>query len=238
MQAAREGGLSVRVRFPLDDIDAVFQDRSGLEANGEVLLTDRDGHPLTRARYAIAAGQRVLGASMAPCLAGSVGQAFGPDYHGAPAISGFRPAPIVGGGCIVANLQYADALVPIHRLGEWFIFASIGFILAGAVISLVVARAVPRSRSLRLAASARALEAGEFEQRAPVAGRVGSSTAWAGAVEACLPQSVGDLVRREHEGAADEAEAAGSARRTISLRWFLTNCERRSTRSSGGRRSC
>ena len=203
MQADREG-LVVRVRFPLDDINAIFQDRSGLEANGEVFLTDRDGHLLTQARYPIDPGQQVISASLQPCLGGSGGEALGSDYHGASAISGYRPAPAVGGGCIVANLQYADALVPIHRLGQWFIFASIGFIVAGAIISIVVARAVTKPIA-RLAASARALEAGSFEQPVPIAGP--SEVRQLGRALSSMSQSVGDLVRREHE-ARVAAEAA------------------------------
>ena len=204
MQAAR-GRLTLRVRFPLDDIDAIFQDRSGLESNGEVLLTDRQGRLLTSARYAIEQG-RVLGAPLESCLGGAVGEALAPDYRGAEVISGFRPVPAVD-GCIVANLQYAEALVPIRRLGRLFILASFTFILAGGAISLIVARAATRPIA-RLAASARALEAGQFDHPVPVAGP--SEVRQLGRALSRMAQSLGNLVGREH----DARVVAESANRT------------------------
>ena len=63
MQAVR-GLLALRVRLPLDDIDALFQDRSGLEANGEVFLTDSEGRLLTPARYP---SSRISACSMDRC---------------------------------------------------------------------------------------------------------------------------------------------------------------------------
>jgi signal transduction histidine kinase/CheY-like chemotaxis protein len=203
MQAAR-GRVRLGVQFPLDDIDAIFQDRSGLEANGEVFLTDRQGQLLTLARYPIDPAQPVLNAPLRPCLEGAAGQALSPDYHGTDVLSGFRPVPAIGGGCIVANLQYADALLPIHRLGRLFGFASLGCILAGAIISLVVARAATRPIA-RLAASARALEAGQFGQPVPIAGP--TEVRQLGRALSSMAQSVGQLVEREHE-ARVAAEAA------------------------------
>ena len=119
-------------------------------------------------------------------------------------MSGFRPVPAIGGGCIVANLQYAEALVPIQRLGRLFVIASVGFILAGAVVSLVVARAATKPIA-RLAASAKALEAGQFGQPVPVAGP--SEVRQLGRALSSMAKSVGSLVQREQE-ARMVAEAA------------------------------
>ncbi|MES1254990.1 MAG: ATP-binding protein [Acidobacteriota bacterium] len=206
MQAVRER-LTLRVRVALDDIDALFQDRSGLEANGEVFLADADGRLLTHTRYPVPAGQSVLDGPVRSCLSGATGDALAPDYRGTAVMSGFRPVPAIGGGCIVANVQYADALVPIQRLGRLFAFASMGFVLAGAVVSLVVARAVTKPIA-RLAASARALEAGQFGQPVPVAGP--SEVRQLARALSSMAQSVGSLVQREH----DARLAAEAANRT------------------------
>jgi signal transduction histidine kinase len=203
MQSAR-GRVRLGVQFPLDDINAIFQDRSGLEANGEVFLTDRQGRLLTLARYPVAPEQQVLETALRPCLEGATGQTVAPDYHGTEVLSGFRPVPAIGGGCIVANLQYADALLPIQRLGRLFAFAALGFILAGAIISLIVARAATRPLA-RLAASARVLEAGQFGQPVPIEGP--TEVRQLGSALSSMARSVGQLVEREHE-ARVAAEAA------------------------------
>ena len=39
--------LVVHVEFDLDDVNAIFADRAGLESNGEAFLTDNDGYRLT-----------------------------------------------------------------------------------------------------------------------------------------------------------------------------------------------
>jgi signal transduction histidine kinase/ActR/RegA family two-component response regulator len=195
MHAAR-GLLALRVQRPLDDIERVFKDRSGLEANGEVFLTDGQGHFLTRPRYPIDPARPVLDTAVRPCLAGGAGQVVALDYHGGVVLTGFRPVPAVGGGCVVANLQYADVVLPIHRLGRLFVFASLAIILVGAVISLVVARAASKPIA-RLAASARALEAGKFGQPVPIAGP--SEVRQLGRALSSMAQSVGSLVEREHQ---------------------------------------
>jgi diguanylate cyclase len=194
MQVAR-GRLVLRVQFSLDDIEAIFRDRSGLEAGGEVFLTDEEGRPLTPLRYAIEPGHRVLEAPLKPCLAGTVGNVLATDYRGAEVMSGFRPIPAVGGGCIVANLQYAEALVPIHRLGRVLIFAAIGFIFIGVIVSLIVARAATQPIA-RLAASARALELGHFDHAVPISGP--SEVQQLGRALSSMAHSLSELVQREH----------------------------------------
>jgi signal transduction histidine kinase/CheY-like chemotaxis protein len=206
MQAVR-GLLMLRVRVPIDDIDALFQDRSGLEAKGEVFLTDSEGRLLTLARYPLVRTRGVLDGPLQPCLVGNVGETLAPDYNGVQVMSGFRPVPSIGGGCIVANLQYAEALVPIQRLGRLFVIASLGFVFAGAVVSLVVARAATKPIA-RLAASAKALEAGQFGQPVPVAGP--SEVRQLGRALSSMAESVGNLVQREQEARV----VAESANRT------------------------
>jgi signal transduction histidine kinase/ActR/RegA family two-component response regulator len=192
---AERGLLTLRARFPLDEIDVIFQDRSGLEANGEVLLANSDGRPLTRPRYQVDPQQSVLPASLQQCLAGTAGQTVALDYHGVEVLTGFRPVSALGGGCIVANVQYADFLVPIRRLGRLFLWASGGLILAGLGISLLIARAVTKPIA-KLAASARTLEAGQFDQAVPVGGP--AEVQQLGRALSSMARSVGDLVEREH----------------------------------------
>src|SRR3954468_3630909 len=41
--------LSVHTEFAIDDVNAIFEDRAGLESGGEAFLTDMDGYRLTSA---------------------------------------------------------------------------------------------------------------------------------------------------------------------------------------------
>jgi signal transduction histidine kinase/ActR/RegA family two-component response regulator len=203
MQAKRDR-LLMRVQFPLDDIAAIFQDRSGLEPHGEVLLTDRRGARLT----ALGDDQaQTPGEALQQCLAGQVIEVHRADAHGVDAISAFRPVAATG-GCAVVNQPYTDVLVPIHQLGKRFLVAFASFIAVGVVLCLVVASAATTPLA-RLAASARELEAGHFDSRVPVGGP--TEVRQLGRAISSMAKAVGELVQREHE-ARLEAEMANRAK--------------------------
>jgi signal transduction histidine kinase/ActR/RegA family two-component response regulator len=210
---ARRGRLSVRARFPLGDLVPIFRDRSGLNANGEVLLVNEKGAPMTPLRYqTAAAGERVPAmTSIQRCLAGESGEILTRDYRGAMVISAFRPAPAIGGGCIVANLQYSDALVPINRLGRTFMYAAAAFILVGIALSFVVSHAIAKPIA-RLAGSAHAMQEGRFDQ--PI--RAGGPTEVRQLARAftTMARSIGDLVHRE-QAARMKAEEASRLKDTF-----------------------
>jgi signal transduction histidine kinase len=126
------------------------------------------------------------------------------DYRGVDVISGLRPSPVIGGGCIVANVQYAEATLPVERLGWLLGWASALIGLVGGFVSMVVAGYVTRPLD-RLAATARALGAGHFDQEVPVSGP--SEVRQLGTTLAPMAASIRDLVRSEQR-ARREAEAA------------------------------
>jgi signal transduction histidine kinase/CheY-like chemotaxis protein len=205
MEAARQH-LVLRVRLVLDDVDAIFQDRSGLEANGEIYFTDARGARLTtRDPRSV---QTALSGPLQACLSAATAPIRVVDDSGVDIIRAFRPVPAIGGGCVVANLQHADALVPIHQLGRRFILGSIGFMVLGAIVSLGVARTATKPIA-RLAEAARELEAGRFDRPVPVAGP--SEVRQLGRALSSMARSLGDLVQREHD-ARLQAETANRAK--------------------------
>ena len=202
---AQRGRLDLHTRFSLGDLEPIFQDRSGLRENGEVLLVDAHGVSLMPVRYQTQAAPSDL-RTMKPvqqCLAGGGGEMLTRDYRDTMVISGFRPTPVISGGCIVANLQYSDALVPIRRLGRTFMYASVGFVLLAIVLSLMVSHAIAKPIA-RLAASARAIQEGRFDQL--VRGGGPAEVRQLARTFATMALSIGDLVQREHT-ARLEAEA-------------------------------
>ena len=205
MRAAR-GRLAIRVRFPIDDLSAIFQDRSGLDASGEVFLTDQRGLAADTGKFAEAmpAG---LGRATQPCLVGTADQLHVND-DGTNVIAAFRPVPALGGGCIVARVPYAEALVPIRQLGRRFVLGSLAFILLGAIFSLVLARTATKPIR-RLADTARSLEAGRFDGAVPISGP--TEIRQLGSALSSMARSVGELVHREH-AARLQAEAANGTK--------------------------
>ena len=207
---AQHGRLALRARFSLGDLDPIFQDRSGLRENGEVLFADARGAALTPVRYpdrSTLGGLRSM-TSVQQCLAGESGEMRTPDYRDTMVISGFRPATVVGGGCIVANLQYSDVLVPIRRLGRTFTYAAIAFVALGVALSFMVSHAIAKPIT-RLAASARAMQEGRFDQPTGVGGP--TEVLQLARAFSSMSQSIGDLVRREQAARLD-AEAASRSK--------------------------
>jgi signal transduction histidine kinase len=200
------GRLAIRVRFPIDDLSPIFQDRSGLDASGDVFLTDQHGQPLIpgSSGEAMPAG---LGRATLPCLAGTADQLHVND-DGTNVIAAFRPVPALGGGCIVARVPYAEALVPIRQLGRRFVLGSLAFIMLGAIFSLVLARTATKPIR-RLAETARSLEAGRFDAAVPISGP--TEIRQLGSALSNMARSVGELVHREH-AARLQAEAANGTK--------------------------
>ena len=206
----RNGRLALRARFSLGDIEPIFQDRTGLRENGEVLFADAGGAALTALRYPEPPARPGLQSmeSLQRCLAGDSGVMRTPDYRDTMVISGFRPATVLGGGCIIANLQYSDVLVPIGRLGRTFTYAAIAFVALGVALSFMVSHAIAKPIT-RLAASARGMQEGRFDQPTDVGGP--TEVLQLARAFSSMSRSIGDLVQRE-QAARLEAEAASRSK--------------------------
>jgi signal transduction histidine kinase/ActR/RegA family two-component response regulator len=145
MQATRQQ-MSVRAAYPLADLASTFVDRSGLKSKGELLLTEASG------RVIMPIGDQGDRATLPPALLPTVRQcaAAPPDadagaellalLEGKGVIAGVRPIPAIGEGCIVARLDYEEALAPIHRLARIVVIASFTVIALAGLLSLIIAR--------------------------------------------------------------------------------------------------
>ena len=191
---AQHGRLTLRARFSLGDLEPIFQDRSGLRENGEVLFTDARGAALTSVRYPVQPIVSDLRSmkSVQQCLEGESGEMRTADYRDTMVISGFRPATVVGGGCIVANMQYSDVLVPIGRLGRTFTYAAMGFVALAIALSFMASHAIAKPIA-RLAASARAMQEGRFGQPTSVSGP--TEVLQLARAFSSMSRSIGDLVQ-------------------------------------------
>jgi signal transduction histidine kinase/ActR/RegA family two-component response regulator len=201
MRATR-GDLSVEEQFDLDDINGIFQDRAGLEVNGETFLTDSFGYRLTSEKYAAPSAFPVDMQTVRQCLNGGAQARLTTDYRGIDVISGVRPS--IAGGCIVANVTYDDTTLPLRRLGTMMLYAAAVLGLLGGMVSAIVAGLVTRPIH-RLAEAARSLADGNLDAPVPVAGA--SEVRQLSKTLSNMATSIRDLVRRE-QSLRMEAEAA------------------------------
>jgi signal transduction histidine kinase len=164
MQATRQE-LAVRAVFPLSDLVSTFIDRSGLKTRGELLLTDGTG------RVIVPLGAQGEKATVPPALLSAVRQCAAspqpddPDMgvelilgsEGKGLLAGVRPVSAIGDGCIIARLDYEEALAPMHRLGRIVVIASITVIVLSVLLSLIIARGADQAQQeheARIAAEA------------------------------------------------------------------------------------
>lgn len=202
--AADMDDLDVHAEFSLDDVNAVFADRAGLESNGEAFLTDADGYRLTAAGRAKPEQARVPIPGVTPCIGGAAQATRSIDDRGVPVIAGLLPATALGGGCIVANVSYDDATAPVRRLGRLLAYASGLVGLIGGVVSVLIATIATRPLK-RLAAAATKLGDGALDTRVPVEGP--SEMRQLGQTLSRMAASIRELVGRERHARKGAEEA-------------------------------
>ncbi len=202
--AASLDGLAVHVEFALDDVNAVLADRAGLEKNGEAFLTDSAGYRLTTSRRTTAARHPVAMSPLASCLRGNVAAMQTTDDRGVAVISGMRPAGFLGGGCLVANVNYDDATAPIRRLGQMLAYASLLVAVLGGLVSIAIATVATRPL-WRLTKATHELGAGHLDTPVPIGGP--SDVRQLGRTLSAMASSLSRLVNQEQQ-ARREAEAA------------------------------
>jgi signal transduction histidine kinase len=201
---ASSADLTIDVVFDLDEINRVFADRAGLEQSGESFMTDALGYRLTATTLPVPSDYPVRMAVINLCLHGSEQVDLTKDYRGVNVITAARPVRDIGGGCIVANLTYDEAMAPVARLGPVLAYAAAVLGLTGGLVSMVLAGVITRPIK-RLAIAARELTEGHLETPIPVAGP--SEARQLGLSFSRMAASIRDLVKRERHARFD-AEAA------------------------------
>jgi hypothetical protein len=78
------------------------------------------------------------------CLAGIDGEVLAESYSGAAVIHGFRHVPEIGGGCIVAMIDQAEAFAPTKRIAKEVAEVSGALGLLAIAYSLTLAQLVSR----------------------------------------------------------------------------------------------
>jgi PAS domain S-box-containing protein len=168
---SRDGKAVLTIRGDMQLTNQIFLDRYGLGQSGETYLADERGFFITPPKYAVPGGQnrQLAGEPMQMCLAGMDGEVLGLGYRGVAVIRGFRSVPEIGGGCIMALIDQAEAFAPTKRVAKEV--AQVSGLLAVLAIgySLLLAQLVSRPLK-RLTGRARSLQRGDFDTPVPVEG--------------------------------------------------------------------
>lgn len=168
---------ALALQLDLSKLNAVAADNTGLGESGETALAQWDGDgilyviPLKRApdaafRLRFSPGNLPTGMRMA--LAGEHGKGITHDYSGTEVIATWRYLPELRWG-MVAKIDTAEALVPLHQLQKYALLALALLLLTSAVLALLFGRNLIAPIQ-RLAIAAENIARGNLEQRAPLQG--------------------------------------------------------------------
>jgi signal transduction histidine kinase len=203
---ASRGPAQLTVQFDGAEIESMFTQRAGLGDGGEVFLTNAARQPLTPLRFAsFGRGTPDMSAfePLADCRSGP-SETVTTDYRGVPTVHAFRPSTVLGGGCVDAHVNHAEALAPSESLREELIVRGSAFVLMGALLSLIAAKRIAAPVK-RLSESAGRIESGRFDEPVPIGGP--SEVQALGQALAAMASEIEKLVRREQAARLDAEQA-------------------------------
>jgi diguanylate cyclase (GGDEF)-like protein/PAS domain S-box-containing protein len=138
--------LRLAVTYPVDVIQPVFASHPDLGNSGETFLADEQGFFITSARYPSTQGHShpISATPMRRCLTPESAETLDLDYRDVPIIHGFRFIPEIGGGCIMAHVDQAEAFAPLDALKNKFLAAMLGLAVLAILAAMYLAQRLTR----------------------------------------------------------------------------------------------
>ena len=219
MVAQDDRGTVVTLRGDMQAVNRIFGDRYGLGQSGETFLTDATGRFLTPPRYNLKSGGYVPSErAIQLCSAGSDGELLEQDYRGVAGIQGFRHITEIGGACVIAQIDQAEAFAPTNALRRRVVGISALLAMLAIACSLLFAQLVSRPMN-QLSDRARLLQAGDYDSVVPVGGPSEVRT-FARAFE-----SMARSLKDSHAALVNSAEQMGDILESISEGFFAFDRE-------------
>jgi len=161
-------GISLVTTYSAQKLQDIFGASPMLGQSGETFLTDNRGFFITKPRYPSQQGisETISAVPMQHCLQKESSNTLDLDYRNIPIIHGFRFVPEIGGGCIMAHIDQAEAFAPLNRLIIGLCVAAFLLICSAWLIATKICRGMTNP-IIGLADMARALSRGDFTQQAP-----------------------------------------------------------------------
>jgi PAS domain S-box-containing protein len=159
------------VTYPVSLIQPIFVTHPDLGKSGETFLADSDGFFITKSAYPAMQGYShpISVRPMQACLNQLNTEALDIDYRGEPIIHGFRYIPEIGGGCIMAHIDQAEAFAPVWTLEKQLAMAIVLLIVLTSLIANALTRRIIKP-IVRLTNTARRISDGDHSIRAEVDG--------------------------------------------------------------------
>jgi PAS domain S-box-containing protein len=131
-------GLQLFLKEPLGKIQSIFGSADEVGKSGETFLADNKGFFITAPRYhshgSVGLSTKIDLTPMQQCLQGQNSELMDVDYRGVRIIHGFRFVPEIGGGCIMAQMDQAEAFAFVQPLRSNVIDACIFFLVISFIL--------------------------------------------------------------------------------------------------------
>jgi signal transduction histidine kinase len=205
---AQDKDAVLRLQYALSDLSALFEQPIGLGAHGEVILHDSTRILLRPSRIGGQAGSAALGEWTHSCaLVPSEWDDI--DPRGVRTIHAVEPVlAFAQPMCVDAYVSHEEALSPAAALLVDLVKRAAIFSIVGVVLALIAAHWMSAPVQ-RLAASARALQTGEFTRPIPTSGP--SEIRALGHAFRGMARELGEQMSRAQR-ARQEAETANHAK--------------------------
>lgn len=156
-------GFSLVTTYPAQELQNIFVGSPSLGQSGETFLTDNRGFFMTKPRYPSRQGTTELIAvpPMKRCLHNESSETLDLDYRNVPIIHGFRFVPEIGGGCVMAHIDQAEAFAPLTRFFMELGVAAFFFICSAWLLARRIGRDMSKPIT-ELTDMAQALSWGDF----------------------------------------------------------------------------
>lgn len=146
MAINKEFGVEILIEYPLETIQQIFRPLNDLGNSGDTILTDERGFLITKMRYPSYRGIREIASSnpIKSCLQKNNQEILDLDYRGKPIIYGFRYAPEIGGGCIMAQIEQKEAFAPVPIMLRKIFLIALALLIISLCLIFTFARKITK----------------------------------------------------------------------------------------------
>lgn len=138
---------TLMLSYSASSLQFIFVQPRELGNSGETFLTNAKGFFITSARYKSFQGHGTEPISTNPmqrCLSEENGETLDLDYRDVPIIHGFRYVKEIGGGCIMAHVNQAEAFMPAQALSGIAFLILILLSALGAIFAVALSNKIAK----------------------------------------------------------------------------------------------